>query len=98
MIKQELVDHILNELKDIYQEKDLDASKVNESTVLFGSSSDIDSLELVGLIVKVEDYILEKTGKEIQVIDEDSIITGKTPFENATSLAELAIKKGNSGK
>jgi hypothetical protein len=37
---------------------------------------------------------MDKTGNEIQVIDEEAIITeGRTPFKNASSLADLALSK-----
>ena len=96
MNEAELVDVILAELKVICEENDIDASKVDRETVLFGSGSIIDSLALVGLIIKVEEFIYERTGKEVQVIDEEAIITeDKTPFRNATTLAALGIAKSN---
>jgi acyl carrier protein len=54
MNKQELVDVILSELKVICQENGIDAANINAETVLFGSASVIDSLALVGLIIKLE--------------------------------------------
>ena len=48
----------------------------------------------VDLIIKVEEHVLETTGKEIQVVDESAIITeGQTPFRNAETLAELTLTK-----
>jgi hypothetical protein len=53
-------------------------------------------MALVSLIVKVEEFVLETTGKEIDVIDEETIIIdSKTPLENAATLAELVLKKSN---
>jgi len=96
MNEAELIDVILAELKVICEENEIDAGPVDRETVLFGSGSIIDSLALVGLIIKVEEFIFERTGKEVQVIDEDAIITeGKTPFRNASTLAALAIAKSN---
>ena len=96
MNKNELIDVIVAELKELCEESNIDSSDVDSQTVLFGGGSIIDSLALVGLIVKVEEYVLEKTGKEIQVIDEETIITeGKSPLENAITLAELALVKSN---
>jgi len=93
MNKEEIIDYILGELSSIYKENELDDSVIDKSTIIFGSGSSIDSLDLVGLIVSVEEHVLEKLDKEIQVIDEDSIIVGKTPFENAESLASLVLSK-----
>jgi len=96
MNKTELLDVIVAELKELCNESNIDSSDVDSQTVLFGGGSIIDSLALVSLIVKVEEYVLEKTGKEIQVIDEETIITGgKSPLENAITLAELALVKLN---
>jgi hypothetical protein len=96
MNEAELVDVILAELKVICEENDIDAGQVDRDTVLFGQGSIIDSLALVGLIIKVEEFVFERTGKEVQVIDEEAIITeGKTPFRNAATLAALAIVKSN---
>lgn len=94
MNKKQLVDIIMTELKSIYQENGFDDSEISDETILFGGGSEIDSLALVGLIIKVEEYIMEQLGKEIQIIDESSIITeGKTPFKNADTLAEVALLK-----
>ena len=94
MNKAELIDVILTELKVICEENGIDGGAVDSKTVLFGGGSIIDSLALVGLIIKVEEFVMDQTGKEIQVIDEDAIVTdGRTPFENAESLAELVLAK-----
>ncbi len=96
MNKSELIEVIMTELKTVCEENEIDFSSVNEETMLFGGGSIIDSMALVGLIIKVEEYIYDKTGKEVQVIDENAIITDTvTPFKNAASLAELALNKSN---
>lgn len=96
MNKKYLVDFILTELRGIYDENGIDESGLSDQTTLFGGSSEIDSLALVGLVIKLEEFVLEKSGKEIQIIDEDSIINeGKTPFKNADSLADLVLSKLN---
>lgn len=96
MNKQELIEVIMAELRVICEENNLNVDTLNQETMLFGGGSIIDSLSLVGLIIKVEEHILEKTGKEIQLIDENAIIAdGITPFRNALTLAELALVKTN---
>jgi len=96
MNKSDLVDLIIAELKQICEESNIDASDIDNQTVLFGGGSIIDSMALVSLIVKVEEFVLETTGKEIDVIDEETIIIdSKTPLENAVTLAELVLKKSN---
>lgn len=98
MNKEKLIDVILTELKVICEESGLDSGDIDGDTMLFGGTALIDSLALVGLIIKVEEYVFEKTGKEIQVIDEEAIITDSTtPFQNAVTLAELVIVKLHAG-
>ncbi len=98
MNKEKLIDVILAELKVICEENGIDSGDVDGDTMLFGGSALIDSLALVGLIIKVEEYVFENTGQEIQVIDEEAIITDNTtPFQNAVTLAELVLEKLNAG-
>lgn len=98
MNKEQLIDVILTELKVICEESGIDAGHIDGDTMLFGGNALIDSLALVGLIIKVEEYVFEKTGKEIQVIDEEAIIgDGTTPFQNAVTLAELVLVKSHAG-
>lgn len=94
MNKEKLIDVILTELKVICEENGIDSGDIDGDTMLFGGTALLDSLALVGLIIKVEEYVFEKTGKEIQVIDEEAIITDSTtPFQNAVTLAELVLAK-----
>ncbi len=94
MDREKLVSVIMQELQNICIENGIDNNNLTPKTMLFGEGSIIDSLALVGLVVKVEDFVLEETGKEIQVIDENAIISDSmTPFKNAESLAELALAK-----
>ena len=96
MNKSSLLEKILTELNTIFTENKLPLSDLNENTILFGAGSAIDSLDLVGLIVTVEEFVLEKTGKEIQVIDEESIIAeGKSPFRSVSTLADLVLEKAH---
>ena len=96
MNKSDLVDLIIAELKQICEESNIDTSDIDNQTVLFGGGSIIDSMALVSLIIKVEEFVLETTGKEIDVIDEETIIIdSKTQLENAVTLAELVLKKSN---
>ena len=96
MNKSDLVDLIIAELKQICEEINIDTSDIDNQTVLFGEGSIIDSMALVSLIIKIEEFVLETTGKEIDVIDEETIIIdSKTPLENAVTLAELVLKKSN---
>jgi acyl carrier protein len=94
MDRTKLVAVIMEELHNICVENGIDNNNLTTKTMLFGDGSIIDSLALVGLVVKVEDFVMEETGKEIQVIDENAIISDTmTPFKNAETLADLALAK-----
>ena len=96
MNKAMVLEKILAELNTILTENNLSKTGLNENMLLFGPGSAIDSLDLVGLIVTVEEFILEKTEKEIQVIDEDAIIAEEqTPFKTVSTLADLILNKLN---
>jgi len=51
-------------------------------------------LGLVTLVVKLEDYIFEKEGKEIQIVDDDAILTSSgNPLQTPSILADLILSK-----
>ena len=96
MDKERLVEVILEELRVICEENEIDANDLSKDTILFGDNSIIDSLALVSLIVKLEEFMFEEYDKEVQVIDDEVVIVGdEVPFKNAVTLAELAIAQSN---
>lgn len=74
-------------------EKGLDASAITATTQIFGSGSIIDSMDLVGVIVRIEEEVHEKTGKRIEVVDESSVISEDSPFKTVGSLSKYVMKK-----
>lgn len=89
-----LITLILDELRLVCSELDIDATDLDADTVLFGDGSLIDSMALVGLIIKVEEHVLDTTGQEIQVIDDAAIIAdGQTPFRSPRTLAAHVLAK-----
>jgi len=96
MNSNELINFIISQLDEICIENELSIEGLDESTTLFGVDSILDSLALVGLIVKLEEYIFEKTGKEIQIIEDTDIVgDSDSPFQNAKSLSDLILTKLN---
>jgi hypothetical protein len=96
MTEAELEQVILRELQAVCEENGIEGVVLDRHAVLFGDDSLIDSMALVGLIIKVEEHILETTGREIQVIDDDAIIAdGQTPFRDVARLAAHALQKAN---
>jgi acyl carrier protein len=69
--------------------------ELNEDTQLFGEDSIIDSLDLVGIIAAIEERVEEEMGKDITIINEESIVSGETPFESIGSLSKLVFSRIN---
>lgn len=62
--------------------------EINESVVLFGRNSNIDSLSLVSLIVDLESYFLDEHNLEISLTDDRAMTREISPFNTATSLTD----------
>ncbi len=77
---------------ELFEMKGIDEA-VREDTIIFGSGSSIDSLDLVNIIVRLEEEIKEKTGKSITVVDEQSLITGDSPFRSVGTLSKLVTER-----
>jgi acyl carrier protein len=94
MKQDELVALVSTAVKEVLAMKDgAPATPVDASTVLFGAKSAIDSLDLVNVIVRLEDALLERTGKQLTIVDEQSVVTADSPFRTVGSLAQLAAKR-----
>ena len=93
MDTNQIKDIIKTNLNSIFIENDIKDISINDETEIFGSKSTIDSLQLVNLIVKIEDEILKLTGKEIIVVDDDTVISEDSPFQTIQSLSEFVYKK-----
>jgi acyl carrier protein len=73
----------------------LDQAELGAKTQIFGEDSVIDSLDLIGIIIALEEKVKKLSGKDITVINEESIVSGETPFESIESLANLVFSKIN---
>jgi len=94
MNKKELITVILSEVNNICDEGNINVEEIDENTEIFGEGSLLDSLGLVTLVVKLEDYILEKKGKEIQIVDDDAILTSSgNPLRTPSVLADLILSR-----
>lgn len=60
---------------------------------LFGSGSVIDSLDLVGIVVGLEETIRDKTGNEIEIVDETAIVSAVSPFRSVDSMTDHVMSK-----
>ena len=57
-------------------------------TVLFGMNGNLDSLELVSLIIAVEDRIQREFETDISIADDRALSQTRSPFSTVGKLAE----------
>lgn len=90
---QEKVEGIIIEsLKDYSKEmKKEDLSNPTPQTVIYGSSSVLDSLGLVYLLANIEDRVFDEFGKSIVLADEKAMSQKISPFRNVKTLASYII-------
>lgn len=62
--------------------------ELTEETILFGKSGNLDSLELVSLIVSVEEKLFDEFEKQISIADEKAMSQTRSPFRTIGSLAQ----------
>ena len=66
---------------------------VEDDTIIFGEGAAIDSLDLVNILVEIEEWIHENLGREIELVDEDSLISEDSPFKTPATIALHAKRK-----
>jgi len=94
---KELQDFIKNSILKTLEENGMSVEELdlNADTQIFGEDSVVDSLDLVAIIIAIEERVQELTGKDITVINEESIVSGESPFESINSLANLVFSRIN---
>ena len=93
MNKDQLVIVIKNAVASILHSKDLQPNYLSEDTEIFGAGSQIDSLDLVTVVVAIEQAIIENTGRQITLVDEQSLMSEDSPFRTISTLAKLAMER-----
>jgi len=76
-------------------EVDKEIKDVNYETRLIGSSSQLDSTDLVQIIVEVEDIINTKYGSELTLTDEKAMSRTTSPFINVETFVRFITEKLN---
>ena len=84
--KAEIINIIYLSIEDINKENDIDIKK-EITTKLFGTSSELDSILLVNLIVSVEENLEELVGEYVPIADERAFSLDESPFESIDTLA-----------
>ena len=85
--KKSIVENIIREVSSS-KYTDNEEIVFNESSVIYGDNSPLDSLALVSLIVAVEQNIEEKYDISITLADERAMSLENSPFRSVRSLAD----------
>jgi acyl carrier protein len=88
--KEEVVDVIFKSIEEFNQQNDVQLeSKVD--TILFGSQSQLDSMDVVHLLVSIEENINSKFDTSISIADERAMSQKNSPFKTVSTLSEYVL-------
>tara|TARA_B110000027_G_C16122555_1_gene304282 strand:- start:19241 stop:19537 length:297 start_codon:yes stop_codon:yes gene_type:complete len=89
MNEQEIINKVINKFIEFVKENDIEIIEkdINKDTRLIGTSSQIDSMDLVSFIVEMEQVIEDLTSKEIQLASEKAMSRRTSPFISLESLS-----------
>lgn len=93
MQRDDLLKIVESAVIDVYRSKGIEGDPVSEATIIYGAQSLIDSLDLVSVVVALEQAILEQTGREITLVDEEALLSEQSPFRTVASLVKLAQER-----
>jgi len=62
-------------------------------TGLLGSSGELDSLELVNLVVRLEGLLADRLDRAVILVDERALGDGYQPFRTVETLASYLVEK-----
>lgn len=84
-LAKQIVDDAIDEIN---ADQDAASSQIDKSsdTPLLSSSSNVDSLTLVRLLIAVERLVEEKTEKSVVVVDESAFEAEQSPFSTVGTL------------
>ena len=86
----EAIFRAIDEVNDLFPKK-LGLAK-SPDTVLFGNSSDLDSMGLVSLIVATEQQLRDRHGLDVTLADERAVSRNSSPFRTVASLADYILE------
>jgi len=86
--RSRILDIVYDVMKELNEEREGGILALNESAILFGRGSSLDSLGLVSLIVGVEQRILDELDLEIELADEKAMSQTRSPFRTVGSLVD----------
>ena len=89
MQKQEIVEIIIQELRNYYELMDIE-SEIDIDTVIFGRDSKLDSLGFVTLLVDIESRMSD-VEMEVTLTSEQAMSQRNSPFRSVSTLADFII-------
>lgn len=85
-----IISETIKDYNDSLEKDDQIATDSNNS--IYGNSSPLDSLGLVGFIVGLEQNLEDKFDQSISLADERAMSQKSNPYKNINSLADYIIK------
>lgn len=88
--KEEVVVVIFKSIEEFNQQNDIQL-EANVDTILFGSQSQLDSMDVVHLLVSIEENINSKFDTSISIADERAMSQKNSPFKTVNTLSEYIL-------
>jgi len=99
MDKKAIYDIVINQVKQLNETLPAEQQfEVDETTILFGNGSKIDSLSLVSVIVDLELVLSDEHGHDISLTDDRAMTREISPFDNVTNLVDYIFEIVNEKK
>jgi acyl carrier protein len=94
--QEDAFNFIYSSLREINAERPPQSPvQLTPETQVLGSGAELDSLELVNLIVRLEDRLADRLNRPVVLVDQDAFEAGGRPFEDVATLASFMVKKAN---
>jgi len=88
--KEEVIDVIFKSIEEFSQQNDVQL-EAKVDTILFGSQSQLDSMDVVHLLVSIEENINSKFDTSISIADERAMSQKNSPFKTVSTLSEYIL-------
>jgi acyl carrier protein len=70
----------------------------SEETILFGHGANLDSFDLVGLVLSVESKVAQEFGVAVTLADEKAMSQRSSPFRTVATMADYIAQVIEEGK
>ena len=91
-VRDRAVKVIYSAIDLINSEKDSAGKLVkSEETCLFGHGANLDSFELVGLVLSVENKVAQEFGMAVTLADEKAMSQRSSPFRSVATMANYIV-------